>query len=408
MTESEDAKLDVGRVYRELPTSRVDDILPLARYAHSVRPSESTTLTAWLTESVDAGKRLFAVYDSQDRDPDVVACWLLHPYTMRFRESLVSMGGVGLVSSRPDRRGQGNIRLMMTQALKTMREAGNAVSVLYPFHIGFYRKYGWESFTEWMRYEISPGILAVPDGENPITTTDLAFPDEASKTFYNNYARTHYNFALRDDIHWQARLRLWSDEQIARGVVQAERHGEVVGLMGYTLFHKHDAENPVLNISLFAASNEQAKQALLAYLKRQSHQVTKIELHLPLDEPLWPYLSDYASAIKLQQMAMLRVVDLALLDGLEIAAPNTALCIAVEDAQAPWNNGPWTLAAQDRVLHVEKGGTPMLRSGIGPLSAVLSGFTNVGAMLACGKMTALPGYHGEDLPKQTTLLVDFF
>ncbi len=399
-----DRQLPAELRYREL--DKPNSVLPIARYAHSVRPSESGTLTEWLAESMNAGKRLFGVYNSQDTQ--LVACWLLHPYSMRLRESLVSMGGVGLVSSRPDQRGQGNVRFMMTRAIETMREAGNAVSVLYPFQIEFYRKYGWESFTEWMRYEISPGILAAPGGENPITTIDLAFPDEASKTFYSNYARSHYNFALRDDIHWQARLRLWGDEQIARGVVKAEDQGQVVGLMGYTLFHKHDAEDPVLNISLFASSNEQARQALLAYLKRQSHQVRKIELHLPSDEPLWPYLSDYASAIKLQQLAMIRIVDLAMVDGLEIAAPDTVLCIDVTDAQAPWNDGPWTIAVQDRVLHVEQGGTPTLQSGIGPLSSVLSGFTDVGEMLACGKMTALPGYHGEDLPKQTTLLVDFF
>jgi len=406
MTGAEGTRREAELTYRELSASHVGEILPLARYAHSVRPSEAGAVTEWLTESLEAGKRLFGVYNGAQDMP--AACWLLHPYTMRLRESLVSMGGVGLVCSRPDQRGQGNVRFMMTRAIETMRKAGQAVSVLYPFHVGFYRKYGWESFTAWMRYEIPPGILAVPGSDPAVVTQDLPFPDEKARIFYNDYARSHYNFALRDDVHWRARLRLWGDEQIARGVVKAERQGQVVGLMGYTLTHKHGADSPVLNISLFAASDERAKHALLAYLKRQSHQVTKIELHLPVDELLWPYLNDYASTIKLQQLAMIRVVDLHLLEGLKIAAPDTILSFEVEDVQAPWNAGTWTLAVQDRVLHVERGGTPVLRSGIGPLSSVLSGFTNVGEMLACGKMTALPGYHGEDLPKETTLLVDFF
>ena len=406
MTQSEQTKREPGQMYKELSASHIADVLPLARYAHSVRPSESNSVSEWLTDSVKAGKRLFGVYDPEETQ--LVACWLLHPYTMRFREDLVSMGGVGLVSSRPDQRGQGNIRFMMARALETMRESGHAVSALYPFHIGFYRRYGWESFTEWMRYEISPGTLDVLDSHPAVITQELVFPDAASKAFYNDYARAHYNFALRDDIHWRARLRLWGDEQIARGVVKAERHGKVEGLMGYTLFHKHGADSPVLNISLFASTDEAIKQALLLYLKRQSHQVRKIELHLPLDEPLWPYLNDYASATKLQQLAMIRIIDLAMLDGLRITAPDTALCIEVTDAQAAWNNGPWTLTVHDSVLHVEQGGVPVLQSGIGPLSAVLSGYANVAEMLACGKMAARPGYNGEDLPKETTLLVDFF
>ena len=406
MSGSEEPTMNDTRAHREVPATCIEEVLALARYAHSLRPSESNSVSKWLAEAVEAGKRIFGVYDAEATR--LLACWMLHPYTMRLRDSLVSMGGLGLVSSRPDQRGRGNVRFMMTRAIETMRETGHAVSVLYPFHIDFYRKYGWESFTEWMRYEFSPGTLGVPDHDHQVVTQELSFADEASQAFYNDYARAHYNFALRDDIHWKSRFRLWDDEQIASGLVKAERQGRVVGLMGYKLFHRHTDHDPVLNISLFAAGDASAKQALLAYLKRQSHQVKKIELHLPKDEALWPYLDDYASAIKLQQLAMIRIIDLAMLDCLQVAAPDTVLRIEVMDPQAAWNNGRWTLTVQDGVLHVEQGGVPVLQSGIGPLSAVLSGFANVAEMLACAKMKALPGYHDEDLPKETTLLVDFF
>ncbi len=388
--------------YREITDPR--QVLALVQYAHSVRQPEVPVVESLLARDLAEGRRLFGVGD-KDR---VVACWLLHQFTMRLRAGPVAMGGIGMVSSRPDVRGQGSVRFMLAEALKTMRDAGCAVSVLYAFNIGFYRKYGWESFAQARRYEVSPGLLEIPnDPSLRWTVTELGYPDEACQSFYNRYAASHYTFAQRGDAQWRAALFLWHDH-VARGVVKVARGEEVAGLIGYTLYRKPDKDSPILAVRLFAHDCEEAKREMLRYLKRQSHQTTTLELLVPMDEVLWPYLSDYPGQHRVVDQGMIRVVDLERLDGLAIEAPDVEMEIEVADSQAPWNAGTWRLRVVAGRLSLVQGRKAVLRCGIGALSSVLSGFASFRELIAARRIEALPGYDGADLPKVTTLLADGF
>ena len=96
------------------------------------------------------------------------------------------------------------------------------------------------------------------------------------------------------------------------------------------------------------------------------------------------------------------------LDGLAVEADNLTIAIDVVDEQAPWNAGVWRWTIEDATLRVERADRADLRCGIGPLSSVLSGFTDFAEMIAVGRIEALPTYAGQDLPRATTFLADYF
>jgi len=98
----------------------------------------------------------------------------------------------------------------------------------------------------------------------------------------------------------------------------------------------------------------------------------------------------------------------AALNGLRLAAPDGALAVDVTDPQASWNNGIWNLKIDRGTLHVSPGRSADLRCGIGVLSSVVSGFTSFARMIDAGKVEALPGYDGQDLPTTVTALADYF
>lgn len=58
---------------------------------------------------------------------------MLYDFRMRLRDSVVPMGGIGLLCSRLDARGKGAVRTMLRESLGTMRHKGHVVSVLDPF-----------------------------------------------------------------------------------------------------------------------------------------------------------------------------------------------------------------------------------------------------------------------------------
>ena len=58
------------------------------------------------------------------------------------------MGGIAGVATYPEYRRNGYVKKLLIQALEKMRNDQQIVSLLHPFDIGFYRKFGWEVFTE--------------------------------------------------------------------------------------------------------------------------------------------------------------------------------------------------------------------------------------------------------------------
>ena len=389
---------------------RVDDleaVVDLAKSAFVIRRQDHPAATEWIEWSAGRGMELYGVYDG----PRLLSVYMLYDFRMRLRESVVPMGGIGLLCSRLDARGKGAVRFMLEQSLETMREKGHAVSVLNPFDQSFYRKYGWEMFERLQRLEISPGLICVAEGDEiEHEVIDLPYPDDASCAFYNDYARRHHTLVQRGYTEWEQRLRIFSpaSNTAARGVVRVSRDGRVVGLMSYDLSGKVDDWHPTFTVTLFIHEDEPAKCALLRYLKALSHQVKTIRFDLPVGEDIWPYLSDRPGKREIRDQFMIRIVSIEGLDGLAVDADDLSVTIEVADAQAPWNAGTWRWIVDGGVFRIEPTDRADLRCGIGPLSSVLSGFTDLSEMIAAGRIEPLPSYAGQDFPRATTFLADYF
>jgi predicted acetyltransferase len=383
------------------------EILEIATSAFAIRHPEQSAAREWLEMSVAEGRELYGVYEAGR----LQAGYMIYEFDMRLRSSLVKMGGIGLLCSRLDGRGRGAVRTMLKESLKTMQEKGHAVSVLDPFDEGFYRKYGWEKFSRLKVVEFSPGVLSIPEDEDSrLTATDLSFPDEATRTFYNEYAAHHYTLAQRGVREWKRRTEIlgWYADAAARGVVKFSRGEDIVGLMGYDIVRKTSEEKSTFLVNLAATEREDVFREMLRYLQRLSHQVSAIRFDLPLDMDLWPYLSDRPSSCKFRDIFMIRIVSIETLDGLRIDAPDQSVRIDVQDSEGPWNGGTWEFRIASGVLHVARSDKPDLRCSIGSLSSAISGFSTLRSLIASGRIAVLPSYASQDLPEATTFLADYF
>src|SRR5699024_5456477 len=66
------------------------------------------------------------------------------PLSVLIDGKAVRMGGISSVATWPEYRRQGIAKQLLIHALKEMTRAGQIISYLHPFHVGCYRKYGWE------------------------------------------------------------------------------------------------------------------------------------------------------------------------------------------------------------------------------------------------------------------------
>ena len=389
------------------PVDDLEAVEELAKAAFSIRRPEHPAITEWLEQSIADGRTIYGVHENGC----LLAVYMLYDYRMRLRSSVVPMGGIGLLCSRLDARGKGAVRFMIERSLGTMRDEGHAVSVLEPFDPSFYRKYGWELFERRQRVETSPGSILVPDEDAAgLEGIDLLQADEHVMAFYNEYARMNYTLVQRDAIDWRRRTDIlpWNTNAAARGVVCMSRNGRVGGLIGYDLSRKTDDWDPTFTVNLFLYENEAAKREMLRYLKRLSHQIKTLKLELPVDLDLWPYFPNGMGKRAVHDFFMIRIVSIEALDGLAIDTEDTAVTVEVVDEQAPWNAGRWRIESRGGALRVTPTDQCDVKCGIGALSSVLSGFTDFATLVAAGRVEALDSYSGQDFPRVTTFLADYF
>ncbi|HBJ80260.1 sterol carrier protein domain-containing protein, partial [Pseudothermotoga sp.] len=245
--------------------------------------------------------------------------------------------------------------------------------------------------------------------ENPsITAEYLKFPDEVCKEFYNEHARREYNLALRDDPHWKRHLEL-SNNEAANGVVKFERDGKIVGMIALYLSSGEAMFESIATVKDFIYNDNEAKEAMLNYLRRLSQQVTKLRMVLPEDFLLWPYLSDQPSEEKIGNAGMIRIVSVEKLDGLSVDFELEPLIVSVNDKFSEENTGNFEIKAEGGFLRISRTTkSPDIECDISCLSSIISGFTSFKEMIEAGRVQVFEGYRGQDLPKVATFNLEPF
>lgn len=74
---------------------------------------------------------------------ELVGCVAIHPMTLRLGAARLQVGGIGIVGTHPERRGEGIMTTLLQDAIERMRHAGCAVSVLGGDRQR-YARFGWE------------------------------------------------------------------------------------------------------------------------------------------------------------------------------------------------------------------------------------------------------------------------
>ncbi|OAA30748.1 hypothetical protein AT15_10015 [Kosmotoga arenicorallina S304] len=376
----------------------------IANFSFAVKHSRHELLRKYIAEALSSGAELYTVKECSL----IVAGYVLYPFNMRLRNSVVKMGGIGLVCSRPDFRGKGAIRFMLQNAVKTMREKDMLVSVLYPFNVGFYRKYGWELFFKTKKLVLSPNVIDA-EKSSSVSYNFMTFPDSELKSFYNHIAQTQYNLAIRNDHQWRRHLKLFFNDEASTGVVKFSRNGRVTGMLTQYLNRSEKGFDSLLTVKDFYYSDQETKLTMLYYLKSLSHQVKEITFYAPEDFELWPYLTDRPIEEKLETSGMIRILDLKSLSGLNVDFQLPAVKVKVIDNLIEENNGIFEFYTEGGKLKIRKTtDEPELECDISTVSFVLSGFSSLSESIRIGKAKELKKVTQVEIPKDVTFHPELF
>lgn len=318
-------------IIRQLEASDFERQTELSEFAFQYKTSP---------EELEARRQSFrpeeswGAFDEQDR---LLSKMILLPLECWVGGKPLKMGGVAGVATWPEARRSNCVAKLLTHSLEHMKGQGQTISMLHPFSIPFYRKFGWEFTVEQKKYELDMSQLPKRK-DSPGRMETIPKKGELLNELYEAFASA-YNGALKRSPDWWAnrvlskpgRVSVWTNES---GSTEA-----------YVLY---EVKEGVLTVFDWAALNEEARNALWAFLANHDSMAKTIRISVPADDAL-PFLLPDPRCVKQETHPyfMSRVVDAEGLIGQYAFNESEArdeLTLRVSDEYAPWNDRTFRIA----------------------------------------------------------------
>ncbi|MDQ0063922.1 GNAT family N-acetyltransferase [Paenibacillus harenae] len=328
--------------------------------------------------------------------------------------SKFAMGGVAGVATWPEHRRQGLVARLLVHTLEEMRNRGQSVSFLHPFAFAFYRKFGWETYTEFKSYTIRtdqlPARQAIPGRIERVSIDDSV---HTIGQLYETYASKYNGTLARTDLWWEYRVNKRKPGQTA---VYYDAQNSPQGYIRY------EVKNSQMTVHEFVHLNEEARNALWSFIAQHDSMIERVSITVPSDDLLPFLLNNPRIQHETIPYFMARIVDAAAFveqyhfdeDDCE-----DQIAITIKDEHAPWNNGSYmlTIEKSGKASLVSYGsptpnnGNGSIELGIGTLTTLLLGYVSTLQLYQYGRV------QGEEsiikrlqkrIPERTTYLADFF
>lgn len=343
-------------------------------------------------------------------DGQLQAMYTLIPLQLYIQGRPMTMGGIAGVATFPEQRRKGHVAKLLAHSLVEMKEKGQVVSCLAPFSFGFYRKYGWELYTDLKRYTILPSQFpprTVTEGQVKRVTPDRVLLERV----YEAYA-SRYNGTMVRERDW------WTNSVIRRKTGKAAVYYRPDGEPGGYLLY--NIENRIMNINEMVYLDETARQGLWTFLANHDSMLEKVILTAPANDELPYLLPEPRIGQEIVPFFMARIVDAAsFVEQYAFQGTGTPvkLKLRIIDPHAPWNEGVWTwsIGADGQgslaQAELEAGETVDAGCDIQTLTAMLMGYRRPQALHRYGRLTGsaeAAGLLEKVIPDRQTYLMDSF
>lgn len=338
----------------------------------------------------------------------------LHTYIGGIR---FAMGGVAGVATWPEYRRQGLVAKLLVHALENMKRKGQTVSFLHPFAFAFYRKFGWETYTDNKTYTILTEQLPArqPYPGRIVRYTNAAAVEALQfiQPVYESYAARYNGTLARTELWWKERVNRRKPGQTA---IYLDVHHKPQGYLRYEVKERQ------LTVHELICLNEEARIALWTLIAQHDSMIERVTITVPSDDTLPFLLPDPRINQQTVPYFMARIVDAkAFIEQyrFEEAASDDVIPIQITDEHASWNAGNYllTIGRSGRArlaaneTYVFKETHSGITCDIGALTTLLLGYMSATRLKDYGRVIgneSLIKRFQHRIPEQKTFLLDFF
>ncbi|MHA1435905.1 MAG: GNAT family N-acetyltransferase, partial [Candidatus Heimdallarchaeota archaeon] len=167
-------------------------------------PTDPKALEEWnkYFDIIDLKNCLGYYEDDKLASTYVIIDYNMYVRNMYVRGTIMKMGGIAAVATKPNHRKKGHVTALITESLRVMRENKQYISVLYPFKFSFYRRYGYVNCADYRWVISTPENILLPKEFQPLEVKEIS-PVEAYNQLHpiRKKIGKKYNFVIFDDAN---------------------------------------------------------------------------------------------------------------------------------------------------------------------------------------------------------------
>lgn len=344
------------------------DALHLSEYAFQYKVAAEEVERR--TEHYKKYHELFGILDEKE----LVAKLHLIPLQVYIGKEKYKMGGIAGVATYPEYRRKGYVKELLQHALKTMKDDGYSVSMLHPFSVSFYRKYGWELYTNRFVCTLSKHDLVRHVHVNgTVRRFQKETHREAIEHVYEQFAKRYEGMLVRNRDWW-----MHSVYREYRDLHAAMYYTENNEPIGYMLYEIKDFK---MKVEEFVPLNGEARSGLWNFICQHDSMLEEVEMIVHEKEPLFYTLQEPRVKTEVKPYFMARIVDIEQFlqqYSFRSGSEGAEVILHISDSFAHWNNKT-VVCKNGEVMTIDDKEAKQLKDrglhvNINALSAMLLGY----------------------------------
>ncbi|MHA7105622.1 GNAT family N-acetyltransferase [Bacillus sp. C-3-6] len=344
----------------QLKEDKFREALRLSEYAFQYKVDEER-----LQQQLTKMKESHEIYGIMEGE-DLAAKLHLISFHIYIGKEKFKMGGVAGVATYPEYRRSGYVKELLQHSLQTMKKDGYTVSMLHPFAVSFYRKYGWELCANLVTCHMIKSDLVM---KKQVNGTVKRFnkenhPEEVEK-LYEVFTERFSGMLVREKNWWLQAV--YDDLTLA---IYYDENKRAAGYMLYKI------ENYKMTVEEFVPLHNEARNGLWNFICQHDSMIKELEMTVSENEPLLYSLQEPRVKTEIKPYFMGRIVDVEqFLKQYELNWNNVQqeVILHITDAFAPWNNVTVRLANHEITI-VEETTEKGIKLDINALSAIMFGY----------------------------------
>lgn len=353
----------------EVKEERFEEALALSEYAFQYKVPENERqdrINMYRSHTV------FGIFN----DGKLSAKLHIIPFETYLGAKKVKLGGIASVATYPEFRRKGYVKALIHHALKYMKDNQFSLSMLHPFEVSFYRKFGWELFSNLLKSELEKKDLVPMES---VKGTIRRFTKDSHPSIieqlYETYAEQFSGMLVRNKEWWLQQV--YSNH----AAVYYDAQDQACGYIMY------DVEKSKMHVEEFVALSEEGRRGLWNFICQHDSMVNEVHMTTFDQEELFFSLEEPRIKQERKPYFMARVVDVgAILHEYPFDWSNQerSIILHVVDEQAPWNNDSFQLDGEKikRVDRMKEG----IHLSVQSLATILLGYKRPQTMQRMGRV----------------------